>query len=73
MFIIFRYKENKDMINETAKLEIIKNVLTRVLESDVIVDDKNSDAFKFGYLKGTINTIIGYINEEMVTTTQHEI
>ena len=72
-FIIFRYKENKDMTNETAKLEIIKNVLTRILESDVIVDDNKSDAFKFGYLKGTINTIIGYINEEMVTTTQHEI
>ena len=73
MFIIFRYKENKDMTNETAKLEIIKNVLVTILESDVIVDDNKSDAFKFGYLKGTINTIIGYINEEMVTTTQHEI
>ena len=72
-FIIFRYKENKDMTNETAKLEIIKNVLVTILESDVIVNDNKSDAFKFGYLKGTINTIIGYINEEMVTTTQHEI
>ena len=73
MFIIFRYKENKDMTNETAKLEIIKNVLTRVLESDVRVDDNNSDAFKFGYLKGTINTVIEFITDEMVTTTQHEI
>ena len=63
MFIIFRYKENKDMTNETAKLEIIKNVLTRVLESDVIVDDNNSDAFKFGYLRGTINVMIEFINE----------
>ena len=61
------------MTNETTKLEIIKNVLTRVLESDVIVDDNNSDAFKFGYLKGTINTVIEFITDEMVTTTQHEI
>ena len=58
---------------EKTKLDIIKNTLTAVLESDVIVDNNNSDAFKFGYLKGTINTIISYINEEMVTTTQHEI
>ena len=29
-----------------------------VLESGVIVEDKYSDAFKFGYLKGTINTVI---------------
>jgi thymidylate synthase len=29
-----------------------------VLESDVIVEDKYSDAFKFGYLKVIINTII---------------
>ena len=61
------------MINETAKLEIIKNVLVTILESDVIVDDNKSDAFKFGYLKGTINTVIEFINDEMVTTTQHEI
>ena len=58
---------------EKTKLEIIKNTLITVLESDVITDDKNSDAFKFGYLRGTINTMIGFINDEMVTTTQHEI
>ena len=61
------------MTNETVKLEIIKNVLVTILKSDVIVDDNKSDAFKFGYLKGTINTMIGFINDEMVTTTQHEI
>lgn len=58
---------------EKTKLEIIKKSLVVVLESDVIVDDNKSDAFKFGYLKGTINEIIEFINEEMVTTTQHEI
>ena len=73
MDIIFRYKENKDMTNETAKLKIIKNVFEAVLRSDVINSDDYLDVFKFGYLKGTIKTIIGYINEEMVTTTQHEI
>ena len=73
MFIIFRYKENKDMTNETAKLELIKNVFETVLKSDVINSDEHSDAFKFGYLRGTINTMIGFINEEMVTATQHEI
>ena len=49
---------------EKTKLDIIKNSLIAVLESDVIVDDNNSDAFKFGYLKGTINTIIEFINEQ---------
>ena len=73
MFIIFRYKENKDMTNETARLEIIKNVFETVLNSDVINSNEYSDAFKFGYLRGTINTMIGFINDEMVTTTQHEI
>jgi hypothetical protein len=48
---------------EKTKLEIIKNSLIAVLESDVIVDDKHSDAFKFGYLKGTINTVIEFIND----------
>jgi hypothetical protein len=52
------------MANETEKLDLIKHALTMVLESDVIVDDNNSDAFKFGYLKGTINTIIEFINEQ---------
>jgi hypothetical protein len=52
------------MATDKEKLDIIKNTLTAVLESDVIVDDNNSDAFKFGYLKGTINTIIGFINEQ---------
>ena len=61
------------MTNETAKLEIIKNVFEAVLKSDVINSDEHSDAFKFGYLRGTINAIIDRINEEMVTTTQHEI
>jgi hypothetical protein len=49
---------------EKTKLDIIKNSLITVLESDVIVDDNNSDAFKFGYLKGTINIIIEFINEQ---------
>lgn len=48
---------------EKTKLDIIKNTLIVVLESDVITDDKNSDAFKFGYLKGTINTVIEFIND----------
>ena len=48
---------------EKTKLDIIKNSLIAVLESEIIVDDNNSDAFKFGYLKGTINTIIEFINE----------
>ena len=61
------------MTNETAKLEIIKNVFEAVLRSDIINSDDYSDAFKFGYLRGTINAIIDRINEEMVTTTQHEI
>lgn len=61
------------MTNETAKLEIIKNVFEAVLESDVINSDDYSDAFKFGYLRGTINAMIEFINKEMVTTTQHEI
>ena len=64
MFIIFRYKENKDMNIEKTKLDIIKNSLIAVLESEVIVEDKHSDAFKFGYLKGTINTVIEFINEQ---------
>jgi len=51
------------MATDKEKLDIIKNTLTAVLESDVIVDDNNSDAFKFGYLKGTINTIIEFIND----------
>ena len=57
---------NKEVIYRTNKevmLDVIKNTLTAVLESDVIVDDNNSDAFKFGYLKGTINTVIEFINE----------
>ena len=49
---------------EKTKLDIIKNTLIVVLESDVIVDDNNSDAFKYGYLKGTINTVIEFINEQ---------
>ncbi len=61
------------MTNETARLEIIKNVFEAVLESDVINLDEHSDAFKLGYLQGTIKTIIGFINDEMVTATQHEI
>ena len=52
------------MATDKEKLDIIKNTLTTVLESDVIVDDKHSDAFKFGYLRGTINTIIEFINEQ---------
>jgi len=52
------------MATDKEKLDIIKNTLAAVLESDVIVDDNNSDAFKFGYLKGTINTIIEFINEQ---------
>jgi hypothetical protein len=48
---------------EKTKLDIIKNSLIAVLESDVITDDNNSDAFKFGYLKGTINTVIEFIND----------
>jgi hypothetical protein len=52
------------MVTDKEKLDIIKNTLTAVLESDVIVDNNNSDAFKFGYLKGTINTIIEFINEQ---------
>ena len=51
------------MATDKEKLDIIKNALAMVLESDVIVDDNNSDAFKFGYLKGTINTIIEFIND----------
>jgi hypothetical protein len=52
------------MVTDKEKLDIIKNTLTTVLESDVIVDNNNSDAFKFGYLKGTINTIIEFINKQ---------
>jgi hypothetical protein len=52
------------MATDKEKLDIIKNTLIVVLESDVIVDNNNSDAFKFGYLKGTINTIIEFINEQ---------
>ena len=52
------------MANEIEKLNLIKHALTMVLESDVIVDDNNSDAFKYGYLKGTINTVIEFINEQ---------
>ena len=48
---------------EKTKLEIIKNTLIAVLESDVITDDNKSDAFKFGYLRGTINVMIEFINE----------
>jgi hypothetical protein len=51
------------MATDKEKLDIIKNTLIVVLESDVIVDDNNSDAFKFGYLRGTINTIIEFIND----------
>ena len=43
-------------------LNVIKNLLIAVLESDAIVDN-NSDAFKFDYLKGTINTVIEFIND----------
>jgi hypothetical protein len=43
-------------------LDIIKNSLITLLESDAIVDNNNSEAFKFGYLKGTINAIIEFIN-----------
>jgi hypothetical protein len=52
------------MVTDKEKLDIIKNTLIVVLESDVIVDNNNSDAFKYGYLKGTINTIIEFINEQ---------
>jgi hypothetical protein len=52
------------MATDKEKLDIIKNTLIVVLESDVIVDNNNSDAFKYGYLKGTINTIIEFINEQ---------
>jgi len=52
------------MATDKEKLDIIKNTLIVVLESDVIVDNNNSDAFKFGYLRGTINTIIEFINEQ---------
>ena len=52
------------MATDKEKLDIIKNTLIVVLESDVIVDDNNSDAFKYGYLRGTINTIIEFINEQ---------
>jgi len=48
---------------EKTKLDIIKNSLIAVLESEIIVEDKHSDAFKFGYLKGTINTVIDFIND----------
>ena len=51
------------MATDKEKLDIIKNTLTAVLESDVIVDNNNSNAFKFGYLKGTINTVIEFIND----------
>ena len=51
------------MATDKEKLDIIKNTLIVVLESDVIVDNNNSDAFKYGYLKGTINTIIEFIND----------
>ena len=63
------------MINETEKLEIIKTALTVILKSDIIAknDHEYSDAFRFGYLKGTINTIIDFINDEVVIATQHEI
>ena len=63
------------MINETEKLEIIKTALTVILESDIMTKDDHeySDAFRFGYLKGTINTIIKFINDEVVMATQHEI
>ena len=44
-------------------LDVIKNLLTAVLESEIIVEDKHSDAFKFDYLKGTINTVIEFIND----------
>jgi hypothetical protein len=44
-------------------LNVIKNLLIAVLESDAIVDNNNSDAFKFDYLKGTINTVIEFIND----------
>ena len=52
------------MATDKEKLDIIKNTLIVVLESDVIVDNNNSDAFKFGYLKGTTNIIIEYINKQ---------
>jgi len=52
------------MATDKEKLYIIKNALAMVLESDAIVDNNNSDAFKFGYLRGTINTIIEFINEQ---------
>ncbi len=57
-------KEVIYMTNSEVMLDVIKNTLTVVLESDVIVDDNNSDAFKYGYLRGTINTIIKFINEQ---------
>jgi hypothetical protein len=48
---------------EKTKLDIIKNSLIAVLESEIIVDDNNSDAFKFGYLKGAIDAVIEFIND----------
>ena len=59
----FLNTKDQDTITDKDKLDIIKNSLITVLESDAIVDN-NSDAFKFGYLKGTINTIIEFINEQ---------
>ena len=63
------------MINETEKLEKIKLVLKKSLdESEHIWESKEqSAAFIVGYLQGSIKTIIEFINDEMVTTTQHEI
>jgi len=52
------------MATDKEKLDIIKNTFEAVLKSDVINSDEHSDAFKFGYLKGTINTIIEFINEQ---------
>jgi hypothetical protein len=55
------------MATDKYKLNIIKDVLTLILESDIIAKDDNneySDAFKYGYLKGTINTVIEFINEQ---------
>ena len=55
------------MATDKYKLNIIKDALTLILESDIIAKDDNneySDAFKYGYLKGTINTVIEFINEQ---------
>ena len=63
-FKTFLNTKNQDTVTDKDKLDIIKNSLITVLESEAIVDNNNSDAFKFGYLKGTTNIIIEYINKQ---------